>query len=113
MRNKLIKIIFVIIILLSSVLIYIFFISHKLKERNLYFVCKKQNVINIELVDTFRYISKYEIKKTHSDSLYIDIYTTTIANFLNRERDISLSIKNNDQHYLFINGIKYKVNNCK
>lgn len=73
---------------------FIFIKSKTIEDPNLLSMCKKGDKIEIDLLDSFHYIDRYEIKE-NKDTLQLDIYLTTIGNFIDQKKMTKFYIANN------------------
>jgi hypothetical protein len=82
------------ILLVAGVWFYLLFIKSK-KVEDLYniSICKliKENEVKIGLSSPFSYISNYKSKLV-GEILFVEIYTTTVLNVFNTNRDIELKL---------------------
>jgi hypothetical protein len=83
-KSKLFRTLLLLIaLLITGLLVDTLFVSKK--SNDYFYVCCDNNKIKIELASAFKYITKYEIV-SDNNNLRINIYVTTLANFLTSAR---------------------------
>ncbi len=73
---------------------YFYFVkSDRVDDSNFLYTCKleSENKIKVELATAASYISNYKSVLV-SDTIFIEIYTTSVANIFNSSRDIQLKL---------------------
>lgn len=95
MKSKLFYILTGIFIFL--ILYFFIFIKSKIiEDYHLLSICKQTNKIEINLLDSFHYIDKYEINE-NKDTIQLDVYLTTIGNFMNKKKLVKFYIEDNNK----------------
>ena len=89
-----------VIALLGFLYFYIFMKSKSIESASIVSLCKKNDRIEVNLIDTFHYIQSYELQKK-KDTIFLEVYLTTIGNFMNKEKSLKFYIKN-DADYIKI-----------
>lgn len=115
-KKKIIKLTMRLLLLIVAVGIclftYYFIISKRSSDPNLFAVCSNnKGEIVIDLASGFKYITNYKAR-TNKDTLYVDIYVTTLANFFNKNKQINVILPKGDIKYIYVNDIKHELKEC-
>lgn len=93
------------ILALTIILYFFIFIkSEIIEDSHLLTFCKKNNYIEINLLDSFHYIDEYKIKES-KDTINVCIYITTIGNFMDKKKMTHFNIYDNNKIIVIKNKI--------
>lgn len=105
---------FIIFLLFASLYFFVFIKPKSIESPSIISMCKRNDKIEINLIDTFHYIQRYETQKNR-DTIFLEVYLTTVGNFLAKDKSLQFYIKN-DAKYLKIKDKIIKTSdiaNCK
>ena len=109
--RKLLYYLFVVLLFLLGFYYFTFIKPKSIESPTIISLCKKNDSVEVNLGDTFHYIQRYEVKKIR-DTAFLEIYLTTIGNFMNKDKILQFYIKN-DSKYIKIKDKTIKTSDIK
>lgn len=113
MKSKVLYL-FIVTLIFAVLYFFVFIKSKSIGNSSVVAICKKNGKIEVNLVDSFHYIQRYEVQKK-KDTLFLEVYLTTLGNFITRDRSLHFYINDNAK-YLKVKEKTIKTSdiiNCK